>query len=188
MALPKRGQCQSQTEFQFFPGEKNADFLIKFSSTNPSNFSLSSSFSKVLKCQKILSYRDPPNEFVSTDNHLPRYTCLRTRVTRLGEFSPLGRLFTLRNFVENYLSVTKCWATLFHGEGRALLLTKLCLATFWAIIFSNPSCQPVRTKANLIFINFQPTSNLTHYQGGQLRLRNVAQNVHSPAHFMSKLI
>jgi hypothetical protein len=35
----------------------------------------------------------------------------RTRVTRLGEFSPIGRLFALCSFFENYGCSPQFWAT-----------------------------------------------------------------------------
>jgi hypothetical protein len=53
-----------------------------------------------------------------------------SRVTRLGENSPLGRNFaswaiaTFDNFFENYRSATNLWATFPHGSSYVLILTK----------------------------------------------------------------
>jgi hypothetical protein len=36
------------------------------------------------------------------------------RVTRLGEFSPIGRLFTLGSFCEDGINSTNNWVTFYH--------------------------------------------------------------------------
>jgi hypothetical protein len=47
-----------------------------------------------------------------------------TSVSRLGEFSPIGCVFTLSSFLRNYKSSQHFWATLSHSEGSALIITK----------------------------------------------------------------
>jgi hypothetical protein len=43
----------------------------------------------------------------------------------LGEFSPIGRLFTFGSFVKiTEVCSPNFWATFFHGEGYAFVLTK----------------------------------------------------------------
>jgi hypothetical protein len=70
-------------------------------------------------------------------------------VTRLGDFSPIGQLFTLGGFLkiikvaqncglnvcfsENYKSSPKCWAKFHSGKGYVLILTGNGLAAFGAI-------------------------------------------------------
>jgi hypothetical protein len=44
-----------------------------------------------------------------------------TRVTGLGKFSHIRRLFSLGSFFENY----RLWATFFHGLGYAIILAKI---------------------------------------------------------------
>jgi hypothetical protein len=41
-------------------------------------------------------------------------TLFPTRVTRLGEFSPIWRLFSLGSFLENYISSANSWGTFFY--------------------------------------------------------------------------
>jgi hypothetical protein len=49
-----------------------------------------------------------------------------SRVTRLGEFSPIGSLFSLGSYFENCPICT----TFFHGEKNEFCLTKYELAYF----------------------------------------------------------
>jgi hypothetical protein len=56
-----------------------------------------------------------------------------TRVTRFGEFSPIGRLFSLGSFWKITEVATKMRATFFHVKMYALMLTKMGWAAFWAI-------------------------------------------------------
>jgi hypothetical protein len=56
-----------------------------------------------------------------------------TRVTRLVEFSLIGRLFSLISYFENGRSSPNLCATFLHGERSASILTKHVWATFWAI-------------------------------------------------------
>jgi hypothetical protein len=46
------------------------------------------------------------------------------RVTRLGEFSPIGRLFSLCRFLEKYKSSPKFLSTFIHGKSFILTLPK----------------------------------------------------------------
>jgi hypothetical protein len=55
---------------------------------------------------------------------------LPSRVTRLGEFSPIKRLLTLGIFLR---SSPEFGATFIHGKNSALILTIMGWATFWAI-------------------------------------------------------
>jgi hypothetical protein len=63
-----------------------------------------------------------------------------SRVTRLGEFSPIGRLFTLKIAEVAHIF----WATRFHGTSIVLNLMKNSWATFWATFFKNTSGHPGR--------------------------------------------
>jgi hypothetical protein len=55
------------------------------------------------------------------------------RVTRLGEISPVGRLFTLGSILK-IIKVTQYLATLGQGKIYVLYLQRMCWATFWAIL------------------------------------------------------
>jgi hypothetical protein len=46
------------------------------------------------------------------------------RVVRLGEFSPIARLFSLGRFFKNYKSSSNSWATFAHETSYVLILTK----------------------------------------------------------------
>jgi hypothetical protein len=55
------------------------------------------------------------------------------RVTILGEFSPIGRLFTLDNFCKIDRSFENNWAMyFFHSKSYVLIFTKTDWATFVA--------------------------------------------------------
>jgi hypothetical protein len=47
--------------------------------------------------------------------------------TRFGEFSQIGRLFTLGSYFKQFRSSLQFWATLFHDYGCAVILTKSVL-------------------------------------------------------------
>jgi hypothetical protein len=57
-------------------------------------------------------------------------------VTIWGEFSPIGRLFTLGSYGENYKSCPHFWATLSHSQGYALNLAKKWLGLHFGRNFS----------------------------------------------------
>jgi hypothetical protein len=59
------------------------------------------------------------------------------RVTRFGEFSPFGRLFSLCSCNKN-TNVNHIWATCFRGKNDILM----GWATLWAIFFKNASGHP----------------------------------------------
>jgi hypothetical protein len=65
-------------------------------------------------------------------------------VTRLGEFSPIGRLLTMSSFVANYRSSQNIRATLFHCKSYELILTKKWLGYILVELFTNSSghCGP----------------------------------------------
>jgi hypothetical protein len=50
-----------------------------------------------------------------------------TRVTRLGEFSPNGRLFTLGSILENCLKSPHFCASFYPGMNYVIVLTKIGL-------------------------------------------------------------
>jgi hypothetical protein len=50
---------------------------------------------------------------------------LQIRVTRLGEFSPIGSLIVLDRFFENYRISRKFFTTIFQGKNYELILIKL---------------------------------------------------------------
>jgi hypothetical protein len=65
-----------------------------------------------------------------------------SRVTRLGEFSPIGRLFTLGSFVENYRRMLKFLATFFLSKRHVLILTKNALGYILGDFFHKPIWSP----------------------------------------------
>jgi hypothetical protein len=66
------------------------------------------------------------------------------RVTRWGEFSTIGRLFTLgAAFYENYRSSPKIWL-LFPRIRLCINFDKISWATFWAIFLTRKSGHPAR--------------------------------------------
>jgi hypothetical protein len=58
---------------------------------------------------------------MTSGNYSCAYQPMADRVTRLGQFLPVG-VFTLRLFVENYRSSSNIMASLIHGESSALSL------------------------------------------------------------------
>jgi hypothetical protein len=67
---------------------------------------------------------------------------LSARVTRLGEFPPIGQLL-LWAFFENYIITPNVWATLFRGKRYALILTTNGLGYSLGDFFNNSSGHPV---------------------------------------------
>jgi hypothetical protein len=81
--------------------------------------------------QSLVRWKKPPTDLLG-------------RVTRLGEFSPLGRFFTLGCFLKNDKSCTNCWAHFFHGTSYVTISRKMGWATFW----------PILSQANLVTLLF----------------------------------
>jgi hypothetical protein len=75
------------------------------------------------------------------------------RVTRLGQVSPIGRLFTLGSyfFIADVHS-PQIWSTFFHGKGEALILTKNVLGYILGEFFQKLNWSPWWEDA------FTPTS------------------------------
>jgi hypothetical protein len=65
-------------------------------------------------------------------------------VTRFGNFSHIGELFSLCTFLENYRSSLNVWVLLFYGNSYLCIDfdKKWAWATFWAIFFTNSSGHP----------------------------------------------
>jgi hypothetical protein len=84
-------------------------------------------------------------------------------VTRLGEFSPIGRLFTFGSFWKNYRSSTTNWVTFFKGNicMYRVTYTKIDWTTFWAI-FTDASGHPV-SQSHLNFEKNPPTVSARCY-------------------------
>jgi hypothetical protein len=67
----------------------------------------------------------------------------QNRVTRLGEFSPIGRVTNFwGTFCENYISCTTSWATFFNGESCVLIIKKIGLGYILGDFFTNASGHP----------------------------------------------
>jgi hypothetical protein len=66
----------------------------------------------------------------------PKFTMSAAgRVTRLGEFSPLGRLLLWAVFFENRRVSIHFFATVFHGKSFVLIFDKkMVWARIWAIL------------------------------------------------------
>jgi hypothetical protein len=64
------------------------------------------------------------------------------RVTRLGEFSPIRFLFTLRSFFENYLSSANLWTPFSKCISHVFILPKNCLGCILGDFFTNSSGHP----------------------------------------------
>jgi hypothetical protein len=60
------------------------------------------------------------------------------RVTRLGEFRPIGRLFTLGSFCETYRNSTNTWATFLHCKICALIFAINGLGDFFTSASGHP--------------------------------------------------
>jgi hypothetical protein len=67
-------------------------------------------------------------------------------VTRFGEFSPIGRSFSLASFTKINKKL-KFLANLFHGRSYALILTKGGLRHTLGDFFTNSSGHPVGNAA-----------------------------------------
>jgi hypothetical protein len=64
-------------------------------------------------------------------------------VTGLGEFSPIGRLFTFGQWFENNISGANLWDTFFHGTSYLMILTKNGWAMYiLGVFFINASGHP----------------------------------------------
>jgi hypothetical protein len=66
------------------------------------------------------------------------------RVTRLGEFSPIGQLFTLSNVC---MYVVLNFGLLFQRKKLCINFDKKCLGYTWADFFINPSGHPAVPKS-----------------------------------------
>jgi hypothetical protein len=77
-------------------------------------------------------------------------------VTRLGEFSPIGRLFPSGSFFENYRNSTNNWATFFRYESCVLIFTRNGMGYILGDFFTNVSGHPVPD---------QPTFKRRQYAG-----------------------
>jgi hypothetical protein len=60
----------------------------------------------------------------------------KNRVTGLGEFSRIGRLFDIGSFFENYRSIPHFGYTFFYGKSYELILTKNGLGFILGEFFS----------------------------------------------------
>jgi hypothetical protein len=60
------------------------------------------------------------------------------RVTRLGEFSPIGQLFTLGSLLKN-TKVAQFWATFSMEKSYVFILTKIALGYTLGDFFTNSS-------------------------------------------------
>jgi hypothetical protein len=80
-----------------------------------------------------------------------------SRVTRLGEFSPFGRQFTLSSFYSLKISEVAqiIWATFIPGKSYLLILAKTGWAIFWAI-FSQTHLATLHTS--LFFLLYSSLS------------------------------
>jgi hypothetical protein len=67
---------------------------------------------------------------------------MAVRVTRLGEFSPLGRLLTLGFIFENSRGGKTILAPFFHGKSCVLMLTENGLGHILGTFFTNLSGHP----------------------------------------------
>jgi hypothetical protein len=83
----------------------------------------------------------------------PSVTFYHPRVTRLGEFSPFGWLFTLAIFY--YSSRPYNCGTVFNGKSDVLILMKTDWATFWATFFKNASGHPSHHRIHTPRINLR---------------------------------
>jgi hypothetical protein len=62
------------------------------------------------------------------------------RVTRLGEFSPIGRVFSLGSFLFYFTERAQTfWATISHGNSNVLISTKHTLGYILGDFFANSS-------------------------------------------------
>jgi hypothetical protein len=64
------------------------------------------------------------------------------RVTRFGEFSPIGWLLTLGSFCKQIKNSTIHWATCFHGIGCVLIFKRNWLGYILGDFFTNASGHP----------------------------------------------
>jgi hypothetical protein len=101
------------------------------------------------------------------------------RVNRLGDFLPIGRLFILGSFLENYESSQNLWALSPH---LLLILTKTVWATFWTI-FS-------RTHLVTLFnsLNFDGVSPTQTRKNDGTRDRHVRNCFFRPVDFSMKCV
>jgi hypothetical protein len=67
------------------------------------------------------------------------YFAIESRVTKLGAFSPFGRLFSLGSLFKNYRSSENSLSTFYHDASYVLILTKTGWATLESIFFTNSS-------------------------------------------------
>jgi hypothetical protein len=94
----------------------------------------------------------------------PRFLRFGTRVTRLGEFSHIGRLLSLVDFFENYRSRPNFWATFVHGKKLLLNFVKkifgyiFFLKLIWSLC-SEPAIHyrfALSLSPEMVLINAEP--------------------------------
>jgi hypothetical protein len=77
---------------------------------------------------------------------------LAIRVTRLDDFSPIGRLFTLGSFFEKYKSGPNFGAAFFNGRSCVLILTKKWIGLHFGQFFNKHIWSPcLQSKLHLHF-------------------------------------
>jgi hypothetical protein len=81
------------------------------------------------------------------------------RVTRLGKYLPIKRLFTLGSF-SKIIEEAHFLLLLFAIKGVNKFIQKMGLATFWAIFCTNSSGHPGRDDRKQV-ITYQFTTTLT---------------------------
>jgi hypothetical protein len=82
----------------------------------------------------VISLRQPVSHSIKCFQLTIRGRC-GSRVTRLGEFSPIESLFTLGSFVKNYRRSTNNWATYLNGKSYALIISKKWIGRHFGRLF-----------------------------------------------------
>jgi hypothetical protein len=76
-----------------------------------------------MKMMPIFDYVVKMSQLDQIDATLSSNSIAR-RVTRLGEFWPIGRLLNLVSFCKNYRNGSNHWATCFHGKSCVLIFIR----------------------------------------------------------------
>jgi hypothetical protein len=84
-------------------------------------------------------------------------------VTKLGQFSPIGRFFSLGNFFICRSRQKNYQHFFFAGNSYMIIFTKMCWATFYAIFIHKLIWSPCSQFAQISTSDSLTTQSLNHF-------------------------
>jgi hypothetical protein len=131
-------------------GEELPHHFFQDSSRNEKSLTSNDFFQwRCLKSSEWVTRKQTTIDSVRPKNDRKMYST--DRVTRWGEFSPIGWLFTLGIFLKiTELCSPYFWATFSRSWGYALILAKNCFGFVLSYFLKNSSGRPVNRKGHFL--------------------------------------